>query len=229
MTATAEANSAAPARHVRKDSPIKGVLAKWYASNTGKSLDVFSRLARRVADELPQGSKVLEVAPGPGYFCIELAKLGPYSITGVDLSPTFVEIAASKAAAAGVKVEFKQGNASSLPLADDTFDFLLCRAAFKNFAQPVGALQEMCRVLKPEARGLLIDLNRDASPESIDHAVNDMDLNFANRMVTKLIFRTMLLRRAYSRQEFKQLLAQTGFRHVDIQEADIGFEISMTK
>ena len=43
------------------------------------------------------------------------------------------------------------------------FDFLLCRAAFKNFGQPVRALQEMCRVLKPGGRGLIIDLRHGAS------------------------------------------------------------------
>ena len=114
-------------------------------------------------DQLPRGSVVLEVAPGPGYFCIELAKLGDYSITGLDISHTFVEIASKKAAEAGVHVDFRQGNASSMPFADNTFDFLLCRAAFKNFGQPVRALQEMCRVLKPGGRGLIIDLRKDAS------------------------------------------------------------------
>src|ERR1022692_2009630 len=90
----------------------------------------------------------------PGYFSIELAKLGPYSIAGLDISHTFVELARKKAAKAGVHVDFRQGNASQMPFANDTFDFLLCRAAFKNFGQPVRALQEMCRVLKGGRHGL---------------------------------------------------------------------------
>ena len=73
--------------------------------------------------QLPPGSAVLEVAPGPGYFSIELAKLGAYSITGLDISHTFVEIAAKKAAEAGVHVEFRQGNASSMPFARQLFRF----------------------------------------------------------------------------------------------------------
>jgi len=208
---------------------MEGMVAKWYTTNTGKTLDEFTKLARRIADQLPRGSSVLEVAPGPGYFCIELAKLGPYSITGLDISHTFVEIASKKAAAAGVRVDFQQGNVSNMPFASDTFDFLLCRAAFKNFGQPVRALEEMCRVLKPGGRGLIVDLRKDASLESINHEVDGMGLNAVNKVITKLVFRTFLLKTAYTKQQFQQMLAQAKFRTVDIHEAGIGFEISMTK
>jgi len=212
-----------------KDRGMEGMVAKWYTTNTGKSLDEFAKLARRIANQLPRGSTVLEVAPGPGYFCIELAKLGSYAIIGLDISHTFVEIASKKAAEAGVQVDFQQGNASSMPFTNDTFDFLLCRAAFKNFAQPVRALQEMSRVLKPGGRGLIIDLRKDASMESINHEVESMGLGTVNKVLTKLAFRTMLLKSAYTRPQFHQMLSQADFRNVDIQEAGIGFEISMTK
>jgi ubiquinone/menaquinone biosynthesis C-methylase UbiE len=208
---------------------MEGMVAKWYAANTGKSFDEFTRLARRIAAQLPRGSAVLEVAPGPGYFCIELAKLGPYSITGLDISHTFVEIARKNAAEAGVPVDFRKGTASKMPFANDVFDFLLCRAAFKNFAAPVRALEEMCRVLKPGGRGLIIDLRRDASPESINRHVDTMGLSAVNRLLTKLAFRTMLLKSAYTKEQFEYMLSQAGFRSVDIQADDIGFEISMTK
>jgi ubiquinone/menaquinone biosynthesis C-methylase UbiE len=208
---------------------MEGMVAKWYTTNTGKTLDEFTKLAQRIADQIPPGSSVLEVAPGPGYFCIELAKFGPYSITGLDISHTFVEIARSKAAEANVRVDFRQGNASSMPFPDNTFDLLLCRAAFKNFGQPVRALQEMRRVLKPGGRGLIIDLRRDASPELISHHVDAMGLSTFNRIMTKLAFRTMLLKSAYTKAQFQQMLAQANFRSVDIQEVDIGFEILMTK
>ena len=208
---------------------MEGRVAKWYAANTGKTLDEFTKLAQRIASQLPPGSSLLEVAPGPGYFSIELAKLAPYSITGLDISHTFVEIARQKAAEAGVRVDFKQGNASNMPFASETFDFLLCRAAFKNFGQPVRALQEMCRVLKPGGRGLIIDLRRDASPESMNRAVDAMGLSAVNKIMTKLTFRFMLIKTAYTKEQFQQILAQASFSSVDIQEVDIGFEILMTK
>jgi ubiquinone/menaquinone biosynthesis C-methylase UbiE len=212
-----------------KDRGMEGMVAKWYTNNTGQSLAEFTKLAQRIAKQVPSGGAVLEVAPGPGYFCIELAKAGAYSITGLDISYTFVEIARKKAEEAGVRADFRQGNASSMPLAGDTFDFLLCRAAFKNFGQPVRALQEMCRVLKPGGRGLIIDLRKDASVESINHEVDGMGLGPINKMLTKLTFRTMLLKSAYTKEQFRYMLAQANFRSVDIQESGIGFEISMTK
>lgn len=208
---------------------MEGMVAKWYTANTGQALQEFVKLAHRIAHELPGGSTMLEVAPGPGYFCIELAKLGQYSITGLDISHTFVAIAKKKAAEAGVPADFRQGNASAMPFADNTFDFLLCRAAFKNFGQPVRALQEMCRVLKPGGRGLVIDLRKDASVESINQEVEGMGLGTFNKVLTKLAFRTMLLKSAYTKRQFQQMLAQADFRNVDIRESGIGFEISMTK
>jgi ubiquinone/menaquinone biosynthesis C-methylase UbiE len=212
-----------------KDRGMEGMVAKWYTTNTGRSLDEFSKLAQRMANQLPRGSTVLEVAPGPGYFCIELAKRGEYLITGLDISHTFVDIASKKAAEAGVQVDFRQGNASAMPFADNTFDLLLCRAAFKNFGQPVHSLQEMCRVLKPGGRGLIIDLRKDASLESINREVDGMGLNPVNKMLTKLTFRLMLLKSAYTKEQFQYMLAQASFRSINIKESGIGFDISVTK
>jgi len=213
----------------RRDSGMEGMVAKWYASNTAEMMKEYVDLARRIAGELPQGISVLEVAPGPGYFSIELARLGNYTIAGLDISHTFVKMAAKKAAAAGVKVDFKQGSASKMPLMSNSFDFLLCRAAFKNFANPVEALREMCRVLKPGGRGLIIDLKGDASKQELGRAVDGMGLSTFNRVLTKLAFKTMLLKRAYTRQQFEQMLAQTEFAKVEIAESDLGLEIAMTK
>ena len=216
-------------RKPHADRPIEGMMAKWYASNTAEMMKEYVDLARRISKEIPQGSAVLEVAPGPGYFCIELAKLGSYAITGMDLSRTFVKMAAEKAEQAGVRVEFKEGSASNMPFPKNSFGFLLCRAAFKNFADPVGALQEMCRVLRPGGRALLIDLSRDARPDDVSRAVDEMGLTTVNRLLTKMAFRTMLIRSAYTRAEFEQMLAQTEFAQAEIVEEGMGFEITMRK
>jgi len=206
---------------------MEGFTARWYASLTFKALDEFKVLARRVADQIPPRSDVLEVAPGPGYFVIELAKLGGYRITGVDISRTFVEIARRNAEQAGVDVEFIHGDAANMLLKDESFDFLLCRAAFKNFSRPVRALQEMYRVLKPGGSALIIDLRKDASKEAVSQGVEGMRLGRVNTVLTKLAFRFMLLKRAYTRKEFEQFLAQTKFGPIDIQEDLAGLELTL--
>jgi len=228
MTTTAATRTMAmPKPH--RDRGIEGRMATWYAATTFKSMADFRELAQRIAKDLPQGGSVLEIAPGPGYLCIELAKLGPFAIRGVDLSQAMVKIARKKAAEAGVKVDFEQGNASSLPYPRETFDFLVCRAAFKNFAQPVQALQEMWRVLKPGGRGLIVDLRRNASWADVSRAVDQMGLGMVNRTLTRLTFRFMLLKSAYAKEHFEQMLAQTLFGKVEIVESGIGFEVWMTK
>jgi ubiquinone/menaquinone biosynthesis C-methylase UbiE len=208
---------------------MEGATARWYAAVTRKSMNEFVTLAQRVAEKLPPGSRVLEIAPGPGYFAIELAKLGKYRITAIDISHTFVEIARRNAMEAGVEVDFRQGDAANMPFEPGSFDFLICRAAFKNFTRPVRALEEMHRVLKPGGRALIIDLRKDASKESVNEAVDRMCLNKLNTLITKLTFRFMLLQRAYTRIEFEQLLSQTKFDSVEIREDLIGLELSLQR
>lgn len=208
---------------------MEGAIAKWYAGLTAKSIDDFRALARRTAEQLPPEATVLEVAPGPGYFAIELAKLGNYRITGLDISETFVEIARTNATKARVEVDFRRGNASAMPFDDETFDFLLCRAAFKNFNEPKRALEEMHRVLKPGGQALIIDLRKDASKESIAEAVDSMHLSAINSVITKLTFRFMLLKRAYTKAALEGLILETPFRHFGIQEGLTGLEIFLKR
>ena len=216
-------------RKPRADRGIEGIAAKWYAANTAEMMKDYIDLARRISSQLPEGSNVLEVAPGPGYFCVELAKLGRYAITGLDISHSMVRIATKNAAAAGVPARFLQGSASNLPFPKNSFDFLLCRAAFKNFAKPFQALQEMSRVLKPGGIAVIIDLNRNASPQEISRGIDAMGLSWFNRQFTKLVFRTALLKSAYTKEEFQELLWEASFSHYEIHENYMGFEIWLTK
>lgn len=208
---------------------MEGAVARWYASITKKSLGDFKSLACRIASEIPAASSVLEVAPGPGYSAIELAKLGNFKITGLDISQTFVEIARANAAKENLPIEFRRGNASAMPFAADSFDFLICRAAFKNFSQPQQALDEMHRVLRPDGKALIIDLRRDASYESISTGVDAMHLGAVNSLITKLTFRFMLLKRAYTKAEFEAMIARTPFRQPQISEDAFGLEIALRK
>lgn len=203
---------------------MEGSIARWYEKNTARDMDEFRRLAARIADKVAAGSRVLEIAPGPGFLAVELAKRG-LAVTGLDISRTFVELARRNAEAAGVEIAFEQGNASAMPFADHSFDFLVCRAAFKNFADPVGALREMQRVLKPGGQGLIIDLRRDTSMSEISRYVDSLGASLPNRLFTKFVFRTVLLPRAWTEAAFAEMLRQIPFRRAEIEPNAIGMDI----
>jgi ubiquinone/menaquinone biosynthesis C-methylase UbiE len=208
---------------------MEGPIARWYARNTGKMIDQYRKAARDVAASLPGGGEVLEVAPGPGYFAIELAGLGPYHVVGLDISHAFVRIATANAAGAGVEVEFRLGDAASMPFEPGSFDLVYCRAAFKNFGEPVRALGEMYRVLKPGGRAVVNDLRRDATPGEIDAAVGEMGLGPINAALTRWIFRHSLLKRAYRPEDFRQMASRTPFGTCEVETASIGMDVSFHK
>jgi len=211
-----------------KGIPMEGVIATWYAKNTAGSLAEFRALARRIAAEVPPRAAILEIAPGPGYLAIELARLGSHRVTGLDVSHSFVRIAAENAARAGVAVDFQQGDAAALPFAGDQFDFAVCRAAFKNFSDPVGALREMHRVLKPGGRALIIDMRSDASDAAISDQVEKMQLGRMSAIATRMTLH-FLKKRAYSRDDFVDMLANTPFGTGDIRADGIGYEVELVK
>jgi len=208
---------------------MEGRIAAWYARNTARDMPDFSALAQRVTATLPAGSRILEVASGPGYLAIEIARRGEYQVTGLDISHSFVEIATRNARQANVNIDFRQGNASAMQLPENTFDLILCRAAFKNFSQPVAAMNEMHRVLKPGGRAFIFDLRKDASMDDINTYIKQSDLGWANSAIYKVTFRYVLLPRAYSRQQFVDMASNSAFGAARIDASGIGFEATLQK
>ena len=212
-----------------KGLPMEGPIATWYAKTTLKDLKRHKLMAKQLVEKIPANGQVLEIAPGPGYFCIELARLGNYKITGLDISKSFVEIARNNAAEAGLKIDFREGNASAMPFEDNTFDFTFCQAAFKNFSEPVKAIAEMHRVLRPGGVSVISDLRRDASPEEIDREVRGMGLGRVNQFLVRWTFDQMLLKSAYSVDEMKKMVSQTPFKKYKINADGVGFQVVLEK
>jgi ubiquinone/menaquinone biosynthesis C-methylase UbiE len=207
---------------------MEGSVARWYERTTRTDMAEFTALAARFAAHLPPGGAVLEVAPGPGFLAIELARLG-FEVLGIDISRTFVELARANAAAAPVRARFEWGDASALPIPDASRDGVVCRAAFKNFATPVQALREMNRVLRPGGTALLVDLRRDASLSEIRRFVDTLGVGPLNRAVMMATFRWMLLKRAYTVDQIRRMAAEAGWTQVRIEVQTIGFEAWMRR
>jgi ubiquinone/menaquinone biosynthesis C-methylase UbiE len=209
---------------------MEGSVARYYDRTVKKTNSQdYQGWADTFSGQIPPGSRVLEVAPGPGYLSIELARRG-HRVTGLDISQTFVEIASANAREAGVEVEFQQGNASAMPFESNSFDGILCTAAFKNFSDPVGALREMERVLKPGRKAWILDMRRDVCNKAIDDYVkNRMKLSGWEKFSMGLTFKYFLRRRAYTRAQLEAMVAQTPFARYRIEENEIGFELWMEK
>lgn len=208
---------------------MEGFVARWYAKSTKNDMNSFRDEAQKIASQLEPEAGVLEVAPGPGYFSIELARLGPFKITGMDISRTFVEIAQKNAAEQRVKVEFRQGNASAMPFEGDSFDFIYCRAAFKNFSQPLEAINEMHRVLRPGGRALIHDLRKDVSMDDINAYVRSSGRSGFDAMFTRLAFRSFLIKRAYTKQDFLDMAQRSRFGGCRVETGSIGLEAYFEK
>ncbi|MGZ4934913.1 MAG: class I SAM-dependent methyltransferase [Halobacteriota archaeon] len=226
-----------------KKRGIERLTAKWYnRSNARKRMEEYKRWAQLVAENAAEGDSILEVAPGPGYLAIELAKRGRYRIVGLDLSSTFVEIAQKNAAEAGVgaAVEFRQGDAAHMPFDDERFDFIIStaafvpsgdkkfnfiisRAAFKHFADPVGVLREMYRVLRTDGKAVIIDVRSDASDETIRDIVKSMGLSRIDSIVRDRVLKSFR-RTAYTKNQIEDYISKTNFRRHDIRDSEHSIE-----
>jgi ubiquinone/menaquinone biosynthesis C-methylase UbiE len=213
-----------------KGLPMEGIVARWYTRirRSGSQIEEWRKQAAQLTGGLPDGADVLEVAPGPGYFAIEMARLGRFHVTGLDISHTFVGIARENARQAGVNVDFQQGDASSMPFADGSFDLIVCQAAFKNFSRPGKAIDEMHRVLRDGGTAVIQDMWKDASDAAIRDEVNAMRLGPVNAFMTRRTL-AMLRRRAYTKEQFERLAAASAFGGCEIETSRIGIEVRLKK
>ena len=220
----------ANARWRFKGPEMEGVVARWYARirGTGSQIEAYRNEADRLTSSLPAGARVLEVGFGPGYLAIEMSRLGRFQVTGLDISHTFVKIASQNAKEAGVTAGFHQGDAAVMPFEADSFDLIVCQAAFKNFVHPGSALSEMHRVLRSGGTAVIQDMSSDATHADIEREVNTMQLGRVNSFTTKATLE-MLKRRAYSPATFERLAAESPFKTCEISTEGIGLEVRLEK
>src|SRR6266480_4603030 len=142
---------AVPAIYERWWRPALGQLAKG-ALGPGTAEEV--RIARLLLG-LGSGDVVLDLACGPGNFSREFARaVGPDGlVVGVDASRTMLARAVADTARAEISnLALLRADATRLPFRDAAFDAASCFAALHLFAEPLAALDEMRRALRPGGR-----------------------------------------------------------------------------
>jgi ubiquinone/menaquinone biosynthesis C-methylase UbiE len=177
-----------------------------------KQWDVYARM-KQTADERPlaglvrltgagAGTRVLDVACGPGFLTRAFARAGAV-VTGLDATEAFLAFARAEAADAGLaNVDFREGDAAQLPFANGVFDVVTCRAAFHHFPHPEHVLAEMRRVCRPGGRVLVADML--GSDDSARAALHDR--------IERLCDPTHV--RALPASELERLFAAAGLRIV---------------
>jgi ubiquinone/menaquinone biosynthesis C-methylase UbiE len=128
----------------------EGQRAMWTAGDypevSRRIASVAELLVERVGAQ--PGLELLDVATGSGNVAIAAARAGAKA-TGLDLTPKLLDVARSRASAAGLEIEFLEGDAEELPFEPDSFDRVTsCFGAMFAPRQQVAAA-ELVRVARP--------------------------------------------------------------------------------
>jgi len=110
-----------------------------------------AEFADHLLPHLRPGMRLLDCGCGPGTITLGLAAVvTPGEVVGLDIAPVQIERAAALAAEQGVgNARFETGDVYALPFPDASFDSVYANALLQHLSDPVRALREFRRVLRP--------------------------------------------------------------------------------
>lgn len=95
-----------------------------------------------------RGKDALEIGVGMGADHVELAKAGPRSLAGVDLTPRAIDHARRRLALYGLTSDLRVADAENLPFPDNSFDFVYSWGVLHHSPDTPRAIREVHRVLR---------------------------------------------------------------------------------
>jgi SAM-dependent methyltransferase len=116
----------------------------------GTTLQITGEMLCEAVD-VGAGERVLDVAAGNGNAALAAARRGA-SVTATDYVPELLGRARVRAAAEGLKLDVREGDAESLPFAGATFDVVLSTFGVMFTPNPERAASELLRVCRPGGR-----------------------------------------------------------------------------
>jgi ubiquinone/menaquinone biosynthesis C-methylase UbiE/DNA-binding transcriptional ArsR family regulator len=163
---TAERDDAALARVVAG----RGETSRGFFDIVGPEWDALRKIfnddlvrAQAITRLVDPGQRVADIGTGTGILAIELARLG-VQVIGVDGSTRMLEAARKNLTDDDVadedRVEFRNGDAHALPLADGEVDAAFAHMVFQYLTRPADALGEMKRIVRPGGAVVLVDFVR---------------------------------------------------------------------
>jgi ubiquinone/menaquinone biosynthesis C-methylase UbiE len=133
---------------------------------------------------LKSGISLLDCGCGPGSITIGLGDVvNPGRVVGIDIGATYIEHARFDAAQQGVtNVSFQEGSVYDLPFSDGCFDAAFSHAVLNHLSEPLQALKEMYRVLKPGGvAGIRVQSPEEGIREP-NHPTMERTLELVNRL-----------------------------------------------
>lgn len=100
------------------------------------------------------GERVVDIACGTGIVArLAAPRVGETgTVVGVDVNPHMIDVGRSLPAPYGATIDWREGSALALPMADGSYDLALCQAGLQFLPDRPTALREMHRVLRPGGR-----------------------------------------------------------------------------
>jgi demethylmenaquinone methyltransferase/2-methoxy-6-polyprenyl-1,4-benzoquinol methylase len=145
------------------------IAGRYDAMNSVMTAGLHHRWRQRAADRaaLAPGDTALDICCGTGDLALELAgRVGPEgSVIGSDFSEPMLDLAREKAAGRGAGgVRFEWADALELPYDPFRFDAVTVGFGVRNLADLDRGLREMCRVLKPGGRAVILEITQPTRP-----------------------------------------------------------------
>lgn len=139
---------------IDREGASRTLFDRWSRSYDEGRITPWFQYTQRLAIEnlaLAPSSAVLDVGCGTGFAVLSIAsQLDSGRACGIDISPGMIAAANAKIPRQlEGKVEFREASSASLPYGEATFDHVLCTNSFHHYPDPVLALAEMKRVLRP--------------------------------------------------------------------------------
>ena len=145
------------------------------------------------------GQRVLDMATGTGRAALALARRGAI-VTGVDASREMLSVARTRAADAGLTIEFTEGDAHALAFADRSFDAVVCLRMLMHVPDWRKALGELCRVTQQR---LVFDYPAMGSAAAFQAIWRRVALTMGQRVEAYRVFRGADVTRELERHGFR--------------------------
>jgi ubiquinone/menaquinone biosynthesis C-methylase UbiE len=170
---------------------------------------------------LRPGQRVLDVACGTGVVArLAAEQVGPAgTVAGVDLNGGMLAVARS-VVPAGTTIDWYEAAAENLPLADASFDAVLCSLGLQFFADRARALRETRRVLAPGGRVVLGTPGPTPSPFA---ALRDSLAEHVGADAARFVQAVFSL---YDPATMRDLLAAAGFGDAEVSTSTLSLRLA---